>query len=103
MKRYFWSVAAISLLCGAPAAWASMEKWDTTPCTRNSTQVVKSRVTYAVSHYPAPDGYNHWNNGSTYRSRSGNATAGGGGLWFVYSSGSIDGPNTYAYCVTGTP
>lgn len=103
-KRRIATVAftAVLVVAGATQADAGVTKSGTVACTTNQTAVTHAYSTGNTEHFP-PAGYHIFYNGSIFRNTSLNSSIGGGGFWFVETTGSLNSPGTYAYCITGTP
>lgn len=92
----------LMILVSAPA-WASMSESGSKTCS-NSYQGVRSKTTLDTYVDPAGTGDRWYYTGSSsWATRNTYASSKGGGSWYVWAYGLVDGPGTYASCYTSLP
>ncbi len=94
------SSVAILLLSATPSWAAGVTKSGTTYC--STYGIARSYSTGFTELYPPGSGYRAYNNGSVWTVRTAQASATGGGFWFVETNGSLNSAGTYAYCSSGS-
>jgi hypothetical protein len=105
-KSMFGVVPLISLslvLLGTGIAEATVTDGGTTYCTTNQTGVSRGYSTGTTNHAPPGGGYATYYNGSLWKVTTKAANVARGGSWAVGTNGSLNDPETYAYCINGTP
>ncbi|HWK19846.1 MAG TPA: hypothetical protein VNR37_03630 [Microbacteriaceae bacterium] len=95
--------AAIALV--APAATAFADVWDggLQNCTPHQTGVSRAYSTGSTNHVAPGGGVATFTNGAIWKVTTKSSNVAGGGYWTVSTNGALDDPETYAYCINGTP
>ena len=91
-------VTVVLLVAGAGSANASVTKTGTRYCGTYELARSYGYSTGFTEHYPPGSGYKAFSNGSTWKSTDAFSSNGGGGFWFVETTGSLNDPKTYAVC-----
>lgn len=97
------AIAAGVTVIGAGAAHAVVSKDGTKYCASSQTPATRAYSTGYTEHFPPGGGYASYNLTSWRVTYGSKPSGGGGGFWFVQTTGSLSNSGTYAYCLNGLP